>query len=100
MEKINGEATKIENDETVWALPTESAGLLQTVEKDCTDLLVKIGSLEADYASTKLDLLERLQAKRDLFNSVLLEAAKKGGLNLDRERWVLNSKEMSLVRKG
>lgn len=97
MSKITNEAPV---NEEVWPLPEEAAVLLQGVDRDCSELLLRLGSLEADYAATKNDLLLKLRAKRELFNNLLTETAKKGGLNVESERWVLNHKEMALVRKS
>ena len=81
-----------------WAVPPETAALLRDMDTACGSILQKIGSLEVDYMTSKLSALEELRTKRALFKNLVDEAARKAGLDIDKSRWNLDTRTMTLVR--
>lgn len=86
------------SQQAMWAVPPETADMLRNLNGHCQGLLQKVGALEVDYLAAKQAALEELKSKRMLFKSVLDEAARKGGLDIDKTTWNLDMRNMTLVR--
>jgi hypothetical protein len=82
----------------VWAVPPETAALLRDIDNACAGVLQKLGSIEADYVAAKQQALDELRARRNLYKNLMDEAAKKAGLDIDKSRWNLDTRTMTLVR--
>lgn len=81
-----------------WAIPPETAALLKDIDGACGNLLAKIGSLEVEYLAAKYSAMDELKSKRALFKNLVDEAAKKAGLDIDKQRWTIDTRTMTLVR--
>lgn len=82
----------------LWAVPAETAELLRTLNSQCETILQRVGSLEVEYLAAKQTTLEELKTKRVLFKNILDEAAKKAGVDLEKSKWNLDMRNMTLVR--
>jgi hypothetical protein len=84
----------------VWAVPPETASLLRDLDVACGALLQKIGSMEVEYLAAKYATIDELKAKRGLFKNLVDEAARKAGLDIDKSRWSIDARTMTLVRSS
>lgn len=82
----------------LWAIPAETAELLRNLNTQTDALLQRVGAIEVDYLAAKQTALEELKNKRVLFKSILDEAARKAGLDLEKSRWNLDPRNMTLIR--
>lgn len=82
----------------LWPIPPETAELLRTLNTQTEALLQRVGSIEVDYLAAKQATLEDLKNKRVLFKNILDEAARKAGLDLDKTKWNLDPRNMTLIR--
>lgn len=89
---------KLPQDAGVWSIPTETAALLRDIDSNCASLLQKIGSLEVDYLAAKAQAVEELRTRRALFKNLVDETARKAGLDIDKQRWNIDTRTMMLVR--
>jgi len=79
-----------------WKIPTEAASVLKDIDAKCSEALIALGRLEADYAAAKARLLNDLQFRRDQFKTLIDDTGRKGGLNIDTARWTINFEDMTL----
>lgn len=82
----------------VWALPPETAAVLRDLDAACGGVLQKIGTVEVDYMAAKMQLLEELRSRRAQFKTLVDDAARKAGLDIDKQRWTIDTRTMTLVR--
>jgi len=83
-------------DDAAWEIPNETSVLLKQLDNTCQGVLLKIGNLEATYQAEKGALLEELRVRRQQFKTLLDDAAKKGGLDIEKQRWVMDFAKMAL----
>jgi len=81
-----------------WALPAETATVLRDIDTACGALLRELGDLEIDYLNRKQRLMGQIQSRRDQFQTLTVDAAKKNGLDTEKQRWELDAKNMQLIR--
>jgi hypothetical protein len=84
----------------VWPVPPEAAGILRDVDLACSAVLQKLGSLEVEYLTSRSQLLDELRSRRTQFKTLLDDTARKGGIDIDRTRWQLDSRTMTLIRSS
>jgi len=96
----NGQTKSEESAEvTQWPVPAGVKSVLQKLVAEQQNLLLSIGTLEADYLAQKERLLRDLGNRKQRWQTTLDEAARAGGLDIDKERWVLDDKTQALVRQ-
>jgi hypothetical protein len=84
----------------VWAVPPETAALLRDLDGACGALLQRIGAMEVEYLAAKYATMDELKSKRGLFKNLVDEAARKAGLDIDKSRWTIDARTMTLVRSS
>ena len=84
---------------TQWPIPAGVKGVLQKLVAEQQTLLLSIGSLEAEHLLQKDRLMRDLANRRQRWQTTIDEAARAGGLDIDKEKWSLDSKTECLVRQ-
>lgn len=84
----------------VWAIPSETAAVLRDIDNACALALQKLGNAEVDYLTAKAALLEELKQRRMTFKNIMDDAARRAGLDIDKQRWRIDTRTMLLVREN
>lgn len=92
-------AETVASEPTTWTIPDGVKNVLAKITTEQQKLLLSIGILEADYLTEKNRLLKELGDQKKLWQTTLDAAARAGGLDIDKERWLLDLKESTLVRR-
>lgn len=82
-----------------WTLPAAVQEEYRTADDAVRDTTLRLGALEADYVSAKNGLLVDLDKKLKARVEVVTKAAKDAGINVDGEKWVLDTKAMVLKKE-
>lgn len=81
-----------------WPIPAETASVLRDIDASCGVVLQRLGQLEVDYLQTKEALVGELKARRAQFKTLIEDAARKAGLDVDKARWTIDTATMTLNR--
>lgn len=82
----------------VWPIPTETSAVLRDLDMACATVLQKIGDNEINYLAQKTMLMEDLRKRRTMFKQLLDDAARKAGLDIDKQNWTIDMRTMVLTR--
>lgn len=83
-----------------FQLPAEAQDEFKKCQSAIQMQLLRIGSLEADYLAGKNKLLVQLEQLNKKRLDVVSEAAKAGGLDIEKDKWTLNTDSMELVKQA
>lgn len=82
----------------VWSVPSDTAAVLRNLDAACSEVLQKLGAHEVEYVATKFAMMEDLKERRAIFKKLLDDAARRAGLDIDRQRWALDIRSLTLTR--
>ena len=85
---------------TTFALPESVQPELKQLIAGNTDLLTRLGALEADYVSAKNRLLTDIGNNQKARVDIVTKAAKDAGLDVENHVWSLDTKNMTLVKQA
>lgn len=84
---------------STWTLPAAVQEEYRAMDEAVREMALRLGTLEADYVSTKNAVLAELDKRLKARVDVVTKAAKDAGLSVDSEKWTLNVKTMTLNKE-
>lgn len=79
-----------------WPVPGAIQDILKKNAAEQQNLLASLGALEVEYLTARNKFLQDLANAKQRWQTTLNEAARAGGLDIDKEKWVLDGKSPSL----
>lgn len=82
-----------------WTLPAAVQEDYRAADEGVRDMTLRLGALEADYVSAKNTILVELDKRMKSRVELVSKAAKDAGINVDGEKWILDTKAMVLKKE-
>lgn len=83
-----------------WSIPSETAVVLRDLDDVCVLTLRRLGENEVEYLARKGALMDELRSRQAIFKKLLDDAARKAGLDIDKQHWALDMRTMTLKRSN
>jgi len=83
---------------TSWTLPAKVQEEYRLRDEGVREALLQLGGLEAEYAANKNAVLAEVEKRAKARMDVLTSAAKDAGIDVDNEKWTLDTKSMVLSK--